>query len=323
MIKTLVKILGIILILLLLCVAGGVTFLYVKFPKMEPPAQITAQATPQRIQRGDYLFHHVTLCVACHSVRNEELYSVPMIAGTDGQGELFMKQKGFGALYAPNITPYALGNWSDGEIARAITSGVSKDGRPLFPVMPYDRFALLSENDLLSIITYTRTLKPISHNVPASHFDFPLNLIVRTIPEPAHRQPAPDQKNYGEYLATIASCTFCHTPTDEHETALPGMKFAGGHKFEVNNHGIARSANITPDPETGIGKWTKEEFISRFQRFRSPDAAHIAVRKGEPNTVMPWTWFAGMTDEDLGAIYDYLRTVPAITNKVERFAKKS
>ena len=47
MIKTLVKILGIILILLLLCVAGGVTFLYVKFPKMEPPAQITAQATPQ------------------------------------------------------------------------------------------------------------------------------------------------------------------------------------------------------------------------------------------------------------------------------------
>ena len=111
MIKILFKIIGIILILLLLCVAGGVTFLYVKFPKMEPPAQITAQATPERIQRGDYLFHHVTLCGACHSARNEELYSVPMVAGTEGQGELFMKQKGFGALYAPNIlrTPLEIG----------------------------------------------------------------------------------------------------------------------------------------------------------------------------------------------------------------------
>jgi len=101
------------------------------------------------------------------------------------------------------------------------------------------------------------------------------------------------------------------------------MKFAGGHSFEVNNHGISRSVNITPDPETGIGKWTKEEFISRFQRFRSPDAARIAVPKGKPNTVMPWTLFAGMTDEDLGAIYDYLQTVPPIKHKVEKFATKS
>jgi hypothetical protein len=268
------------------------------------------------------LFHHVTLCVACHSGRNEELYSVPNVAGTEGQGEMFIKQKGLGAVYAPNITPYALGNWSDGEIARAIMSGVSKDGHPLFRVMPYDRFRVLSEEDLLSIIAYMRTLKPISHNVPASHFEFPLNLIVRTLPEPAHPKPAPDSNHYGEYLATIASCEYCHTPTDEHEQALPGLKFSGGHVFDVNNHGTVKSVNITPDPETGIGKWTKEEFISRFQRFRSADAAHIEVPKGKPNTVMPWTLFAGMTDEDLGTIYDYLRTVPPIKNKVERFAQK-
>ena len=101
------------------------------------------------------------------------------------------------------------------------------------------------------------------------------------------------------------------------------MKFAGGHRFDIPNHGTAQSANLTPDPETGIGNWSKEEFISRFQRFRSPETAHIAVPKGQPNTVMPWSGFAGMTDEDLSAIYDYLRTVPAIKNKVEHFAEKS
>lgn len=74
---------------------------------------------------------------------------------------------------------------------------------------------------------------------------------------------------------------------------------------------VARSANITPDPETGIGRWSRTQFVQRFAAFRNP-ASLAAVGPGHANTPMPWSQFAGMTDADLGAIYDYLRTLPAV-----------
>lgn len=96
------------------------------------------------------------------------------------------------------------------------------------------------------------------------------------------------------------------------------MELAGGFEFPMPHGGTARSANITPDKETGIGKWTEEAFVQRFKLYS--DSALIPVNKGEFNTVMPWTMFSTMKTEDIKAIYAYLKTVKPIKNKVVKFS---
>ena len=81
-----------------------------------------------------------------------------------------------------NLTPYHLGNWTDGEIFRAITTGVSRDGHALFPVMPYTSYAKMDPADIKDIIAYLRTLKPIHNAIPAAESDFPMNFIINTMP---------------------------------------------------------------------------------------------------------------------------------------------
>ena len=98
------------------------------------------------------------------------------------------------------------------------------------------------------------------------------------------------------------------------------MEFSGGFKFPLPSGKVVQSANITPESETGIGHWQKKYFIDRFRQFEGEEATKIPLQDGL-NTVMPWTMYAGMTDEDLGAIYDYLRTVKPIRKVVDRFAE--
>ena len=107
----------------------------------------------------------------------------------------------------------------------------------------------------------------------------------------------------------------CHTQKDKGQN-IPGMEYAGGMEFRFPDGNVLRSPNITPDPNTGIGNWTREAFINRFKMHAN---APQPVAKGGFQTVMPWTMYAGMTEEDLGAIYAYLQTVPAKENKVVRF----
>jgi hypothetical protein len=144
---------------------------------------------------------------------------------------------------------------------------------------------------------------------------------VRTIPGPAEPWscPSPGTPEYGKYLTTIAGCGECHTEQvrGKHK---PNMEFAGGWTFPLPTGGHVTSANITADDETGIGKWTREEFVTRFKAFASPSAA-TPVNAGGTNTIMPWTAYAGMTEQDLGAMYDYLRAQPAVRHVVERFGR--
>jgi hypothetical protein len=69
--------------------------------------------------------------------------------------------------------------------------------------------------------------------------------------------------------------------------------------------------------ETGIGAWTEAAFIGRFKAVGDAPESDLALN-GRPNTEMPWRDYGGMTTEDLGAIYAYLRTVPAVNNRVPR-----
>ena len=307
------KILGILLIIVAIVVTGGLIYLFTAFPKQEEPPDVRIEITPERLVRGEYLARNVTVCLHCHADRKMEYFAMPEIRGTEGQGGLFIKQEGLGELYSPNITPHALGSWTDGEVIRAVTAGVNKDCDPLFPIMPYKVYADLKREDLYSIIAYIRTLNPIAREIPRTKLDFPLNLIVRMIPGPPSADPKV-QSDPGHYLTTIAGCIACHTPLDDRGRPVAGMELAGGQKFGPN----VQSANITPDKETGIGSWSKEEFLVAFQKWQDPAMQQIVMPEGR-NTVMPWISYSSMKPVDLGLIYDYLRTVPAKRNRINKF----
>jgi len=186
--------------------------------------------------------------------------------------------------------------------------------------MPYENFGTMDPEDLNAIIAYIRTLKPIPNNVPVHSLDFPMNLIVRTIPQngtPTKRPPETDTIAYGRYMVNAASCAACHTPMEK-GNPVPGMDFAGGFEFKTPV-GTFRPANITPDNETGIGLWTEDAFIQRFKTYEKPESMKIKTKLGDFNTFMPVTQYAGMTVADLKAIYKYLRTVKPVHNKVNKF----
>ena len=307
--------------LVVLALVAGVIVLQVTFPKAGAAPELTVPTTPERIERGRYLAQHVSMCIDCHSERDWSQFAGPLKAGSEGMGgERFARDMGLpGEFYASNLTPARLGAWTDGEILHAFTTGVARDGRAMFPIMPYPLFARMARGDAEAIVAYLRTLAPLENDVPERDIDFPMNLITRTIPAAANLPAAaPDPRDelaYGEYMITIAACGECHTMKD-HGEPVAGMAYAGGMVFPLPTGGSVRSANITPDAVSGIGGWTREQFIARFKAW---ERAREPVAPGNFNTIMPWTQYAGMTERDLGAIYTYLRTVPAVTHSVVRF----
>jgi hypothetical protein len=126
--KKALKILAIIVGILLIAVAGIASYVKFVLPNADPAPDLKVQSTPERIERGKYLANHVLICMDCHSTRNFNELSGPLVAGTLGKGgELFDTSMGFpGIYYSANITPAGIGDWTDGEIFRAITTGVRR-----------------------------------------------------------------------------------------------------------------------------------------------------------------------------------------------------
>jgi mono/diheme cytochrome c family protein len=323
-VKLLLRTLSGLFIALTLGAGAGAVWFFVRYPRFASPPTVSIHVTDAVIGRGRYLANHVAVCVDCHSTRDWNAFSGPIVPGTEGAGgERFGKELGFpGTFYAANITPAGLRQWSDGEILRAITGGVTRDGKAMYPVMPYPSYRALSEADAEAIVAYIRTLAPITREIPPSQLDFPMNVWVRALPEPYAPPPLPDRSSivaYGRYLTTIARCPVCHTRS-EGGRPIEGMEYAGGADFDVPGAEHIQSANITPDSDTGIGDWPRTFFIARFRDPTSARAQRLPLRDRRFNTIMPWTMFAGMTDEDLSAIYAYLRTVRPVRNQVARFA---
>jgi len=324
--KKIFRALGVVLGLVVLAVAAGLTYVKTALPDVGPAPELTVDSTPAQVERGRYLANHVAVCMDCHSRRDFSRFAGPVAPGTFGAGgEKFGPEMGFpGTFYAKNITPYALKDWTDGEIYRAVTAGVSKNGEALFPVMPYHGFGQLDDRDIYAVIAYLRTLPAVQHDVPASEAAFPMNIILQTMPKKGTPQTRPDKGDvlaYGKYLTTFAGCGDCHTKRDKGQP-LPGMAFAGGMEFGMP-HATLRSANLTPDPETGIGNWTEEMFVSRFKLYADSTYQSPAVAQNEFNTVMPWTQYAGMEEADLKAIFTYLKSLPPVPHKIIRFEPRN
>lgn len=307
-----------ILVLGLLCIGG---YVKIGLPDIDAPKDLKVEITPERVQHGAYLANHVCACMDCHSTRDWSRFTGPPLAGTLGKGgEYFGPEMGFpGKFYSKNITPANMGDWTDGEIFRAITSGVDKSGEALFPVMPYPYYGKMDKEDAYALIAYIRTLPPIENKTLEHELNFPMNFILNTIPSKPAFSRRPDKSEvvkYGAYLVQIAGCIECHTDLNKGQI-IPELAFSGGRTFELPG-GIVRSANITPEPETGIGHWTEAAFLNRFKAY-SDTASLPRLQKGQVNTIMPWSMYAGMDTSDLKAIYAYLKTVKPIQNKVQHF----
>lgn len=297
----LLLILRTVLIVLLALVGLGLAILYTVFPRARPASEISLERQPGSLERGRYLVEHVANCLDCHSERDWAYYGGPVISGTEGQGAPLRVLRP--QIVSANITPAALSGWTDGEIARAITSGIGRDGRALHPFMPFDTYARMSVEDVSAVVTYLRQLPPIENSPPRPREALPFRLIARVLPRP-YVAPEPFDPNdtvaRGRYLAGLAECDFCH-----------GSGFAGGRLFRVpGTEQEFASENITPHPSNRVGAWSREDFTGVFKSFAPPHGRTIPG--DEINTVMPWSRFAGMSEEDLGAIYDFLRTVEPV-----------
>ena len=322
--KKFLKFLVYIVLILVVLVGALLTYVKTALPDVGAPEDITVERTPERIERGRYLAHSVSICMDCHSTRDWTKFSGPLTEGTLGKGgDRFDQSVGMpGVFFAKNITPEGITRYTDGEMLRVITTGVNKDGRAMFPLMPYLYYGKMDREDIYSIIAYIRTLEPIANSVPESAPDFPMNFIINTIPQPAQPQTRPDpsdQLAYGAYMVNASGCIECHTNVEKGQI-IKELSFSGGREFGFPDGAVVRSANITQDKETGIGNWTKEQFVARFKMFS--DSAYVlpGVNPGEFNTIMPWTMYSGMTNEDLEAIFTYLQTIGPISNKVTVFS---
>ncbi|QIP14496.1 cytochrome c [Spirosoma aureum] len=319
--KTALKWIGILVCVVIVGIVGVMAYVKLGLPNVGDAPALKVEKTPERVERGKYLANHVAVCIDCHSTRDFTLFSGPLVPETHGKGgELFDQKAGFpGSFTAKNITPFGIGNWTDGEIYRAITTGVSRDGHAFFPVMPYPYYGKMNDEDVQSIIAYLRTLKPIDNKPAESKADFPFNFILNTIPKKAEPMPLPDPTDElatGKYLVTIAGCIECHTQV-ENGQIIKEKAYAGGRDFNLPS-GTLYTPNITPDKETGIGKWTKELFVSRFKAYADSSYKPHKIGPTDFQTLMPWMMYSGMKEQDLGAIYTYLMTLQPVQNKVAK-----
>lgn len=192
----------------------------------------------------------------------------------------------------------------------------------MFPLMPYMYYGKMDPEDIYDIIAYVRSLPSIESEVPESEADFPMNLILRTMPENAipTKKPDPsDQVAYGAYMLNASGCVECHTQVSPQGVIVEDMKFAGGRRFPFPDGSVVISANLTQDSKTGIGNWDEEMFVRRFKQYTDSGYVNQKTRLGEFITVMPWTMYSGMKEEDLRAIYSYLKSIPPIKNEVTKF----
>ena len=281
-------------------------------PNARPVTGRTFEATEARLARGEYLVEGVAHCFQCHSTHDLTKVEAPIVEGMKGAGWLMEEAPGLGSIVAPNITPdkeTGIGNWTDDEIARAIREGVSRDGSALFPIMPYESFRDMSDEDLASVVVYLRTIPAVRNSLPRTKLDFPLSRIVNTMPKPVESPVAqPAEESRGAYLVKMAECQSCHTPAVQ-GAPLEGMTFAGGFPFKpvgFPGHAVV-SANITPDA-SGIAHYDAALFDQVMRTGKLPGR--------QLSGIMPYAHLSRLTPEDMTAIFTYIKAQKPVQHRV-------
>ena len=222
----------------------------------------------------------------------------------------------FGTFYAPNITPdleTGIGQWSDAQFLNALREGVRPDGSNYFPVFPYPSFTKITDDDARAIKAYLFTQPAVKQSNRAHDVAFPFswrflqNGWKLLFFSPGPFRPAPERGeayNRGAYLVTaLAHCSECHTPRNWFGATQPSRFLAG------TAHGPDGKAvpNITPDSETGIGKWSDDDIVTLLKDGQTPDFDFVGGAMAEvvKNT-------AQLTNADRHAIAVFLQSVPAV-----------
>ena len=284
-------------------------------PRARALTAMRVEASPARLERGTYLVESGAVgCLMCHSELTADAQGHLALADGMALAGRTWAPDGTAFLTAPNLTPdpdSGIGSRTDDELARAIREGISHDGRALFPIMPYEKMRALSDEDLASVIVYLRAQRPVKRQLPPTAIPFPLNRLINSVPQPITAPVTPDlstPEKRGHYLTTIAACGDCHTPMDERGMRLPGLDFAGGFQLQFTGTQTTWAANITPGVN-GIPYYTEELFIETIRTGR--------VRERELSTIMPTLLYRHMTDDDLKAIFAYLKTLTPVDHYVD------
>jgi len=253
------------------------------------PGPVAVRTGPDAVRQGAHLAV-VRGCADCH--------------GKDLAGRTFIDEPPMARLTATNLTAGRGGvakGYTDADWVRAIRHGVAPDGRPLL-FMPSQEFNPLGDDDVGALVAYIKSLPPVDSDHPANTVGplgralfvagelvlLPAEVIDHAAPRPA--APAPGATAaYGGYLAT--GCTGCH-----------GAGFSGG-RIPGTPPDWKAAANITPEPSTGLGRWTEQDFVRALRTGKRPNGSDI-------DSLMPWKGLATMTDTELRALWLYLRTVP-------------
>lgn len=287
-----------------------------------PPIKLTVQLTLDRIERGRLLAS--ALCNHCHqNPVTKQLSGIRMLG----------VEAAFGEVYTPNITQHptkGIGAWSDGELAYLFRTGIKRDGSLAHLIMP--RWAKISDEDLFSIIAFLRSddasvqaadvdSRP---NKPSLLVSFLMNFIIKPREYPTKAIPEPDTTNavsYGRYLAIERyGCYACHSASFASINEVEPVKselFFGGNtspQRDVNDREVF-APNITPNREHGIGSWSEADFVRAMRYGFAPLSAHSSATAGTMRPLdFPMQKYTELTDNDLHAMYSYLRTVPPLTN---------
>jgi len=277
-----------------------------------PYPQVTASTDTAVIARGHYVVRNLANCAQCHGdttmrAQLAEGSDIPLSGGNRWDIPP-------GTFYARNITPdreTGIGSFTDGAIARALRYGVGHDGRALLPFMEMQG---LSEEDLVAVVSYLRTQPPVHNVVPMHHYNVLGNIVRATLlanpvgprGTPPRETPRGATVENGRYLVeSVANCGACHTQRDERTGAYTGPTLGGSTGF-INGKGVSWSPpNITSDPTGKTGQMTEDEFVARFRAGRLL-----------PHSPMPWQGLRNLAEDDLRAIYRYLKTVPPVHRDV-------
>lgn len=224
--------------------------------------------------------------------------------GRDLGGAKVIDDGAMGKVYGSNLTRGRGGlpaTWRDEDFVRAIRHGVAPDGRGLY-LMPSYEYATFTEEDFGAIVAYIKSVPPVDRErVPVQ-----LGPVARILTALGKIQLAAEQIDHAAVKATVVTpgvtvdygrylsrgCVGCHGPN-----------LSGG-KIDIGPPDWPAAANLTPHPSGGLGKWSEADFLRAMRERRRPDGSAL-------NPVMPAV-FGQMTDIELGALWKYFKTLPAV-----------
>jgi len=315
-IKKIGKILGILLLVVLaLGLVGFITINSKGIPSYEvEPIDHQVIATPEQVERGKKLA--LMLCVNCHRDPNTGALTGTRMVDVPAE---------FGEIYSPNITQdkeHGIGEWTDSELLYLLRTGIKRDGQYAPPYMA--KLPTMADADIDALIAFLRSGDPLVTPNPTPDRPSAPSVLTKLLCQvawepfpmpdaPIARPDTADQLALGKYLAHNLDCFSCHSADFKTNNFLipeqsPGY-FGGGNTLLNREGQVMLSSNLTPDPETGIGNWSEEAFIR---------AVKYGLKEGEPALQYPMIPYAALTDTEASAIYQYLKTIPPIENKVKR-----